>query len=923
MEVSSSALRPNPTDPRGRARAAAVTGDHADRELERRRAATPTPARVPGRADANPSNNPTLPSIRVKSGHHGPEPDEGAVAEEHDDTFVPGAIDLPDDDQGPLEPRRVDWSVGMPTSVGTRFRILRPHAQGGIGKVSVAFDAELQREVALKQIKPERADDSDSRARFLLEAEVTGRLEHPGIVPVYGLGTDDEDRPFYAMRFVRGTSFEEAISAFHQADEDPRRDPAGAVAGLAAPARPVRRRLPDRRLRPQPGRAPSRPEAGQHPARAVQRVAGGGLGPGQGVFARCRAGRRHARRRSRTVRAGRHRSRPRRRRAGRTVPKHDRIEPRSDDRRRARELGARLLRAAAGLLELDRHRGGDRLRHAGLHEPRAGRGPARPARAGQRRLQPGGDALHPARRPSAVRLRLVRRDGDAGPGPAGRVPAAAEGQSPRPRVAGGGLLEGDGRTGRRTGTPRRRSWPRRSSDGWPTSRCAPIASRPWRGWPGGARRHRPIVAGGRRALADRRGRPVRRDPPGRPRAAADRAAATGRRGATPPRNLNAGEANRRAEVLRRRDAISRVNLAYREYLDDNVALADELLDGCPEDLRAWEWSYARRLGHSELRSWTAASDGPGRLVRGVLARRGADRRRHRTRGAGWARARPASWSSAMSTPAREAFALRRAQGRRAGGGLLARRPHPRGGPRVHGQGRGRGPACCSTPPAAGSSGGPPSGACRSSAWRSRPTAARSPPAAGASTSTRRAATSGIRDAKTGDELGPRDRRRSRRRAGRGVRARRRHAGAGQPRRGRPPRPRRPAAADRRTARAGTSTSSTPSPSARTAAAWPRGGWDKTIRLWDRADRPAMRTSWPATGGSSAGWPSRPTAGSSSPAARTGASGAGTSTAAKAPRSTATPGSSTAWPSGPTGRWPPRAAWTGRSSSGRRRRPTRR
>ena len=70
--------------------------------------------------------------------------------------------------------------LGAATSTGMRFHVLRPHAQGGIGKVSVAFDAELQREVALKQIKPERADDADSRARFLLEAEVTGRLEHPG-----------------------------------------------------------------------------------------------------------------------------------------------------------------------------------------------------------------------------------------------------------------------------------------------------------------------------------------------------------------------------------------------------------------------------------------------------------------------------------------------------------------------------------------------------------------------------------------------------------------------------------------------------------------------------------------------------------------------------------------------------------------------
>src|SRR5207237_1133520 len=62
------------------------------------------------------------------------------------------------------------------------------------------------------------------------------------------------------------------------------------------------------------------------------------------------------------------------------------------------------------------------------------------------------------------------------------------------------------------------------------------------------------------------------------------------------------EAAHNAESLRRRDAVSRVNLAYREYLDDNAALADDLLAGCPVDLRGWEWSYARRLGHSELRT---------------------------------------------------------------------------------------------------------------------------------------------------------------------------------------------------------------------------------------------------------------------------------------------------------------------------------
>ncbi len=107
------------------------------------------------------------------------------------------------------------FSLGQSSSEGGRFRLIRRHARGGIGMVFVALDSELHREVALKQMLPQHADDLSSRARFLLEAEVTGRLEHPGIVPVYGLGTNDQGRLYYAMRFVRGESLKEAIERFH------------------------------------------------------------------------------------------------------------------------------------------------------------------------------------------------------------------------------------------------------------------------------------------------------------------------------------------------------------------------------------------------------------------------------------------------------------------------------------------------------------------------------------------------------------------------------------------------------------------------------------------------------------------------------------------------------------------------------------
>src|SRR5438105_10391453 len=118
----------------------------------------------------------------------------------------------------------VSFGAGKLSAEGLRFRILRPHAKGGLGMVYVAHDEELHREVALKEIQDRHAHDAESRSRFLLEAEITGGLEHPGIVPVYGLGQYADGRPFYAMRFVKGDSLKDAIARFHKA-ELPGRDP--------------------------------------------------------------------------------------------------------------------------------------------------------------------------------------------------------------------------------------------------------------------------------------------------------------------------------------------------------------------------------------------------------------------------------------------------------------------------------------------------------------------------------------------------------------------------------------------------------------------------------------------------------------------------------------------------------------------------
>jgi serine/threonine protein kinase len=107
-----------------------------------------------------------------------------------------------------------------PSETGTmvgRFALRDLHASGGLGEVFTARDTELNREVAVKRIKSRWADDPGSRHRFLTEAELTARLDHPGVVPVFGLVNDSRGRPCYAMRFIRGETLKDEIDRYHAA----------------------------------------------------------------------------------------------------------------------------------------------------------------------------------------------------------------------------------------------------------------------------------------------------------------------------------------------------------------------------------------------------------------------------------------------------------------------------------------------------------------------------------------------------------------------------------------------------------------------------------------------------------------------------------------------------------------------------------
>jgi len=107
------------------------------------------------------------------------------------------------------------------------------HAEGGMGRIWVAYDTHIRREVALKELYGDTT--AAVSHRFLREAQITGQLEHPGVVPVYELGRDAAtDRPYYAMRFVRGKTLADAIKIFHRDRKAGRDEPMQFVTLLTA-----------------------------------------------------------------------------------------------------------------------------------------------------------------------------------------------------------------------------------------------------------------------------------------------------------------------------------------------------------------------------------------------------------------------------------------------------------------------------------------------------------------------------------------------------------------------------------------------------------------------------------------------------------------------------------------------------------------
>lgn len=98
--------------------------------------------------------------------------------------------------------------LAEPGPEGGRYEVGEPVGSGGMGTVYRAYDRALERQVALKVLRPDLTDPG-AAARLQREARILASLEHPGIVPVHDAGTLADGRTFYVMKLVRGVRLEE------------------------------------------------------------------------------------------------------------------------------------------------------------------------------------------------------------------------------------------------------------------------------------------------------------------------------------------------------------------------------------------------------------------------------------------------------------------------------------------------------------------------------------------------------------------------------------------------------------------------------------------------------------------------------------------------------------------------------------------
>ena len=139
---------------------------------------------------------------------------------EHVECFEAG----PRDSSSALSSEHFDDSSSLPQAYSDppaggatlgKYEIHEEIGHGGMGRVYSAWDVDLCREVTVKRIRHRYSDNEKIKKRFVQEARITGKLMHPGIVPVYSLDFDVAGQPYYAMRLLEGRTLEQLIKQFY------------------------------------------------------------------------------------------------------------------------------------------------------------------------------------------------------------------------------------------------------------------------------------------------------------------------------------------------------------------------------------------------------------------------------------------------------------------------------------------------------------------------------------------------------------------------------------------------------------------------------------------------------------------------------------------------------------------------------------
>ena len=163
----------------------------------------PKPSEIKGEGSTAPAKPPSPLNITL------PSKPAGSIKKE--------TIDLQPDGEGRDLLDETEFRQILCVQGGDKYKLGPVVAEGGMGIVREALDLSCRRIVAIKALPQNREIPKEDVARFIEEAQITSRLEHPNIPPIHELGFDVDKNAFYTMKYVRGVTLTEILLGIRKA----------------------------------------------------------------------------------------------------------------------------------------------------------------------------------------------------------------------------------------------------------------------------------------------------------------------------------------------------------------------------------------------------------------------------------------------------------------------------------------------------------------------------------------------------------------------------------------------------------------------------------------------------------------------------------------------------------------------------------